>query len=412
MSADRPGIAERLKALLIRSSAWERLGLNVALTCAFILLVDRLSNLFLGLRPYDTIIYLAGVFGLAVCTGLSGGLVACLMLVAYVWTIYRFPHLSAVVRNPAYLRVATIGTFTLYTPFAVIGGATHHVVAASKRLVRKARDETDRERQKRRAADAEHVARLEALNSSLEERVAERTRELEIANRELLGFTHSVSHDLRAPLRSIVSNSRIVLGEAEGILPDHLVDRLVRLEQSALKLSKQIDCLLQYARIGQAEMERQGVDVSDLAAKIAEQLKVAQPGSIEIEAGLTVEGDPQMVELVLQNLLENAWKYVAPGDQPCVEVGQSQGALFVKDHGIGFDMVYAERIWAPFERLHRDDQYDGTGIGLANCRRIIERHGGRIWAESSPGQGAAFFFDFGVPSRAAQVEKVLDASLR
>lgn len=235
---------------------------------------------------------------------------------------------------------------------------------------------------------------IQELNASLEERVAERTKQLEAANEELLGFTYSVSHDLRAPLRAIVSNSRIVVEEAKESLDKASVERLKRLEINALKMAELIDNLLQYARIGQVQLTSQEVDLSSMAAGIAADLIAKAGGAVAIQPGLVVDGDPEMIKMVLFNLMENAWKYVRPNVPADVEVGSTpEGAFFVRDHGIGFDMQYVNKVWEPFERLHRDSEYPGTGIGLANSKRIVERHGGAIWADSVPGKGTTMYFD-------------------
>ena len=236
-------------------------------------------------------------------------------------------------------------------------------------------------------------AAIQELNSRLEERVAERTKQLEAANEELLGFTYSVSHDLRAPLRAIVSNSRIVCEEAKEALEAKTFDRLRRLEKNALKMAELIDNLLQYARIGQVELNAREFDLSAMAVGIAEDLQARGDGTVTVEPGIIVRGDSELMRMVLFNVMENAWKYVQPDQAPTLEVGRTpDGAVFVRDHGIGFDMQYVDKIWEPFERLHRDSDYPGTGIGLAKSRRIVERHGGKIWAESALGQGTTMYF--------------------
>ncbi len=260
-----------------------------------------------------------------------------------------------------------------------------------------ARDISDRKRAEQEVKD---------LNASLEERVAERTAQLEAANRELVAFSYSISHDLRAPLRAIVGNSRIVREDALGVLNEEAISRLTRLESNALKMAELIENLLQFARIGQAALNPGKIDLTAMAEGIAKELKSGQDGRIEVQAGLFAQGDPDMVKMLLLNLMENAWKYVREGQKASIEVGQTpEGVFFVRDHGIGFDMQYVEKIWEPFERLHRDTEYPGTGIGLANCKRIVERHGGKIWAESAPGEGTTMYFDLTSRRRPAIVER-------
>jgi PAS domain S-box-containing protein len=251
---------------------------------------------------------------------------------------------------------------------------------------------------------------IHELNTTLEQRVLERTQQLQAANDELMGFTYSVSHDLRAPLRSIVSNSRIVCDDAQGVLNEETFARLKRLEAGALKMANVIDSLLRYARLGQVEMEVAEVDLSAMARAIAADLQSTREGSAEVQSGMTVHGDPDLVRMVLFNLMENAWKYVRPGEAPTVEVGATRdGAYFVRDKGIGFDMKYVDKVWEPFERLHRDGEYPGAGIGLANSKRIVERHGGEIWTESAPGKGTTMYFRFGgkAPGRRAKIHSAI-----
>jgi PAS domain S-box-containing protein len=234
---------------------------------------------------------------------------------------------------------------------------------------------------------------IRELNARLEGRVAERTEQLQRANEELTGFNYSVSHDLRAPLRGIVGNIRILLEDAGEKLDLENRQRLGRVETAALKMSALIESLLQFARVGQVGLKEQEVDLTALFEKVAAELQASREGELSVHPGMTTHGDADMLRLVVLNLLENAWKYVIPGRPPQVEVGQmADGTYFVRDHGIGFDMRYVDKIWEPFERLHRDTDYPGTGIGLANCRRIIRRHGGNMDAHSEPGNGTTIFF--------------------
>ena len=235
---------------------------------------------------------------------------------------------------------------------------------------------------------------IKELNARLEDRVGERTAQLEAANEELVGFTHSISHDLRAPLRAIVANSRLVREDAGDRLDQDAMNRLQRLEHSSLHLAALIDSLLQFARIGQVPLRIGEVDITQMAHEVGHELQADREGNLTVEDGIHVRGDAEMLRLVVTNLLENAWKYTPPGRTPEVVVRQFEdGSIEVKDRGIGFDMRYEEKIWEPFERLHRHEDYPGTGIGLANCRRIIRRHGGDIRADSEPGEGTTITFN-------------------
>jgi signal transduction histidine kinase len=222
---------------------------------------------------------------------------------------------------------------------------------------------------------------------------------LEAANHELEAFAYSVSHDLRAPLRSIIGFSTILFEDFAANLPEEAQAHLRRVQDSAQRMDTLIQDLLQFSRMTRKEIVRQRVDLSRLAAEVAEQLRKQQPGrdaQFEIAEGLAVQGDQALLKVVLENLLGNAWKYSGNQPQARIQVGQGeyQGtpAVYVRDNGAGFDMARVGRIFDPFVRLHSASEFEGTGIGLATVQRIIHRHGGRIWAESGKGQGATFYF--------------------
>lgn len=218
-----------------------------------------------------------------------------------------------------------------------------------------------------------------ALNRSLEERVRERTNELE-------SFCYSVSHDLRAPLRAINATSAILKEDFADALPPEALKELDRQAEASTRLGNLIDDLLQFVRLGRAQAHHAPFDLTALAGTVAEELRL----DVDVQEGMEAEGDASLVRLLLQNLLDNAAKFSNPG-APRIEVGGDGETFYVRDHGIGFDPKYAHKLFQPFERLHRDE-FPGTGIGLANVKRIVERHGGRVWAESAPGKGATFWF--------------------
>jgi signal transduction histidine kinase len=218
--------------------------------------------------------------------------------------------------------------------------------------------------------------------------------ELRRANDELSGFCYSVSHDLRAPLRGIISGANMVLEDYVDDLPSSAFSHLTRIEKSAGYLGRLIDDLLAYSRLSQSTLHRHEIDLSEIARDIVADGAVLDHGTPEwiIEEGLVANGDPRLVRLILENLMSNAAKYSSTREHAVITFGRGEEAFFVRDNGIGFEMTYAERIFRPFERLHTQEQFPGTGIGLANAKRIAAKHGGRVWANSTPGEGSVFFF--------------------
>ncbi len=237
------------------------------------------------------------------------------------------------------------------------------------------------------------------LNADLEERVAEQTSELQHTIRELEGFCYSVSHDLRAPLRHINSYSAIISEEYGTSLDRQGQELLQRINQASNRMGQLIDDLLGLTRTARAEMNMVEVDLTAICQELGNELRQGEPdrqASFIIADGLGAKADPLLVRVVLQNLLDNAWKYTSKRQSATIEVGNldkgGELIFFVRDDGVGFDMAYANKLFLPFQRLHRDQDFPGTGIGLATVQRIIQRHGGRIWVEAAPGQGASFFF--------------------
>jgi len=240
----------------------------------------------------------------------------------------------------------------------------------------------------------------------LEQRVAERTRELEkraaellAANSELDAFAYSVSHDLRAPLRSIDGFSQVLLEDYGAQLDDGGRDSLHRVRAASQRMATLIDDLLKLARVTRTEMRTERVDLSGMARDIVGEIERTTPDrqvDFAIAPGLEAEGDAQLLRVVLDNLLRNGWKYTGKQPQPRVEftaVDENGDRVFViKDNGAGFDMKYADKLFGVFQRLHSSAEFEGTGVGLATVRRIINRHGGRIWAEGVVDQGASFYF--------------------
>jgi PAS domain S-box-containing protein len=237
--------------------------------------------------------------------------------------------------------------------------------------------------------------RIQQLNRDLQQRAAE----LEVINRELESFSYSVSHDLRAPLRSIDGFSQALFEDYPDRLDDQGRHYLARVRASTQRMAELIDDLLQLSRVTRAEMRRERVDLSALADSVVTDLRRTEPRrrvEVAIQPGLAAEGDPKLLHVVLQNLLSNAWKFTARTAHPRIEIGmQNQGGdrvFYVRDNGVGFDAAYAGKLFVPFQRLHTEGEFPGTGIGLATVQRIVHRHGGRVWAEGAVNQGATFYF--------------------
>ncbi len=227
----------------------------------------------------------------------------------------------------------------------------------------------------------------------------EANERLESAVRELESFSYSVSHDLRAPLRTISAFTQALAEDLRYQLDDKSRDHLRRVLAAASRMNELIDALLELSRISRSDLGRHKVDLSSVADAVVDELRrrdVSRRLGATVAPDMIVQADGRLVRILLDNLLGNAWKFTAKSDAPHVEVGsetRDDGTVyFVRDNGAGFDMSYAERLFTPFQRLHSEREYAGTGIGLATARRIVERHGGRIWAQSEPGKGTTFYF--------------------
>lgn len=275
-------------------------------------------------------------------------------------------------------------TFLSYA--AAIHDETGAVVGGVAVLV----DITDRKRAERELA---------ALKDQLEERVRERTAELVAANAELEAFSYSVSHDLRAPLRWIDGFTRALAEDHADELGPSGQEYLRQLHESVERMTQLIDALLWLSRVTMCPIDREQVDLGAIAREIAAELAEHEPErdvEWDIADGLIVSGDGRLLRILLDNLLRNAWKFTKDSPRAHIEVGatevRGERVFFVCDDGVGFDQSYADRLFRPFERLHGQDEFEGTGIGLALVRRIVVRHGGRVWAESRPERGACFYF--------------------
>jgi signal transduction histidine kinase len=250
---------------------------------------------------------------------------------------------------------------------------------------------------RRRAEDE-----VRRLNVELEERVRRRTLELERAQEEMEAFAYSVAHDLRAPLRAVDGFTALIAEDNAGSLnADSLAD-MQRVRAAVQRMGHLIDDLLRLSRLSRQELVPRVVDLTAMAREISAGFTRREPGrrvDVEVVPGLAAIGDGELLRVVMGNLLENSWKFTAEQPAARIEVGaldvDGERAIFVRDNGVGFDQAYASKLFLPFERLHGDDRFAGTGIGLASVARIVARHHGRVWAESVEGEGAAFYFTLG-----------------
>jgi signal transduction histidine kinase len=275
------------------------------------------------------------------------------------------------------------------------------LVAAFELLIRAGRD---RETLAERAVQIESLnTALLVANTELEDRVAQRTRELAISNQELEAFSYSVSHDLRAPLRTIDGFSLALLEDFADKLNDEGRDYIARVRSGVQRMGTLIDALLQLSRVTRSELQTERVDLSSLATLVFNELQSSDPARSVVftaQPGVFAQGDSRLLRIALENLIGNAWKFTSRTPDARIEFGSRPGTgdhaghtdYFIRDNGAGFDMQYVDRLFTAFQRLHGDRDFKGSGIGLATVSRIIRRHHGAIGAESAPGQGATFYF--------------------
>ena len=239
---------------------------------------------------------------------------------------------------------------------------------------------------------------IKALNAGLERRAAELTT----ANKELEAFTYSVAHDLRTPLRGLNGFGAALLEDYAPALDEQAQSYIRRIREASVRMAQLIDDLLNLSRISRAGLRRESVSLSHLADTVVLGLQKASPerrAEFVITPLLDVEGDPHLLRIVFDNLLGNAWKFTARRDHARIELGTGEQdcrqVYFIRDNGVGFDMRYVDKLFAPFQRLHSHSEFPGTGIGLATTARIVHKHGGEIWAEGAVDQGATFYFTLG-----------------
>ncbi|MBW8723256.1 MAG: histidine kinase, partial [Polaromonas sp.] len=245
------------------------------------------------------------------------------------------------------------------------------------------------------------------LNASLEERVQQRTAQLEFANKQLEAFSYSVSHDLRSPLSAVDGFSDLLeraMAKADATpLTSRSRHYLTRIRAGVSQMGELIDAMLTLAQVSRSSLRWEPVDLSALATALLDGRREREPErqvQIRVEPGLVGQGDPRLLKQVLDNLLGNAWKFSAKQELTDISFGHEvneagETVYFVRDGGAGFDMAYAEKLFGAFQRLHSLSEFAGTGIGLATVHRIVARHGGRVWAQSSLGHGATFYFTLG-----------------
>jgi signal transduction histidine kinase len=244
---------------------------------------------------------------------------------------------------------------------------------------------------------AEHA--IQQMNEQLERRVADRTAQLSAANRELESFAYSVSHDLRAPLRSIEGFSRILMEEYGTTLDPTAADYLTRVRNASQRMGHLIDDLLSLSRVTRSELKRVRTDLSAIAEAIMQEFRSESPTrqvDVSIHPGMFCLADPSLIRIALYNLIGNAWKFTSKRANASIEFGaltqRNKTVYYVRDNGAGFDMEHAGKLFGAFQRLHSPREFEGTGVGLATVSRIIDRHGGTVWAESILDKGATFYF--------------------
>ncbi|HON59646.1 MAG TPA: ATP-binding protein [Smithella sp.] len=244
-----------------------------------------------------------------------------------------------------------------------------------------------------------HVRDIRALNLLLERRVEERTAQLEESNRELEAFSYSISHDLRAPLRSIKGFAQILKEDYIGSLDETANNYLDRIINASRHMNDLVEAMLDLSRKSRKELDCQEVDLTAVAEKYLKDLQERQPYrrvTFLIQSGLQTKGDPVLLRIAVENLIDNAWKYTSKKSEACIEFGcenkDGKTIFYVKDNGVGFDMNRADKLFGVFQRFHSEKDYEGIGIGLATVRRIINRHRGSIWCEAQVNQGATFYF--------------------
>lgn len=328
-----------------------------------------------------------------VSTLVRGSLIILGALLAFtLWRAYRALHATLGCSvDELQQRIARLGSGDLSSPIPAPENAKDSVLAwLSETQINLARIEAERKQAE---------AAVLQLNTELEQRVAQRTVQLEAANKELEEFSYSMSHDMRTPLRALDGFSKILLEEHSASLDDEGKRLLMVLRDNAQRMGRLIDDILRFLSMGRRKMEFNSIDIAELASEIFSELQTVAHGRhlrLKIGTPPPAWGDRDMIHQALLNLLSNAIKFSPSDGEALIEVGgtteEGENRYFVKDFGVGFDMRYADKLFRVFERVHPTGQFEGSGIGLAIVKRIVERHGGRVWADSEVNEGATFYF--------------------
>jgi signal transduction histidine kinase len=304
--------------------------------------------------------------------------------------IYQDPRIPAEAYRPTFVKSLVMVPIRLKSPIGAIG-----VYWARERQATDAEVELIQALANTTSVAMENIE----IYSDLERRVELRTQQLEALNNELESFSYSVSHDLRAPLRAITGFGELLGRELQDRNTEKGARFLGTIQDNAKKMGQLIEDLLRLSRLARQEVRRTEIDLANLAREIAARYKTEDPKrrvDVVIPEHLPVRGDAGLMAVVMENLMSNAWKYTSKTDGARIEVGaqEKEGVttFFVKDNGAGFEMRYAEKLFSPFQRMHTEQEFPGTGVGLATVQRIIHRHGGRIWADAEVGRGATFSF--------------------
>ena len=363
--------------------------------------------------PADVpILYLLAIVPTAIFFGFGPAILVCVLsLLAYdfffIPPLHQFAILSSMKGAPILVIFLVVGVLFSY----LASSLRKKNLEAHKEIIARKQSEAELTRYRDHLEELvkQRTDELEKANLSLnqditarqqtEEELRQRTAELEASIKELEAFSYSVSHDLRAPLRSMAGFSRAMLEDYSEKLDEHGKQYLRHIEDSSAVMGQLIDDLLKLSRVTRSAINYGKVDLSDMAQKIVTELVKSESQrrvNVVIAPDIIVYGDRNLLQLVLKNLLDNAWKFSSKVAEPRIEMGvieyNGKPAYFIRDNGAGFDMTFADKLFQPFQRLHQPSEFTGTGIGLATVQRIIRRHGGAIWAESKVGEGSTFFF--------------------